>query len=354
MLGGMSSTAWLRHQVLGWSLGRETTLGEAMADLEFVQCDPIRSPARAQDLILRQRVDGYRVGDIERAYPDLGIDEDYLYAYGFVARRLRRLLHPRADYPKPTGLAADVLAFVRANGVTHPRDAQARFGRERVRGDWGGHAIETTKIMDLLQYRGLLRVARREKGIRLYEVAPPLGRPMAPAKRMRDVALRVGRTLAPVPEATLRAALPIGLSRAAGGKQRVVKDLLAAGDLESREIDGIRYVWPADLRPVADEPLARVRLLAPFDPVVWDRRRFEHVWGWAYRFEAYTPKPKRRLGYYAMPLLWRDQVIGWANCATTAMGLDVETGFTTTRPRERAFAAALDDEIARLAACLSG
>ena len=56
-----------------------------------------------------------------------------------------------------------------------------------------------------------------------------------------------------------------------------------------------------------------MRLLAPFDPVVWDRRRFELFWGWAYRFEAYTPAAKRQLGYYALPLLWRDRVIGWGN-----------------------------------------
>ena len=49
-----------------------------------------------------------------------------------------------------------------------------------------------------------------------------------------------------------------------------------------------------------------VRLLAPFDPVVWDRRRFEVFWGWAYRFEAYTPAPKRVRGYYALPLMWGD------------------------------------------------
>ena len=58
-----------------------------------------------------------------------------------------------------------------------------------------------------------------------------------------------------------------------------------------------------------------MRLLAPFDPIVWDRRRFELLWGWTYRFEAYTPAPKRTLGYYALPLLWRDAVIGWANAS---------------------------------------
>ena len=47
-----------------------------------------------------------------------------------------------------------------------------------------------------------------------------------------------------------------------------------------------------------------MRLLAPFDPIVWERRRFEHLWGWDYRFEAYTKPEQRRFGYYAMPLLW--------------------------------------------------
>lgn len=55
-----------------------------------------------------------------------------------------------------------------------------------------------------------------------------------------------------------------------------------------------------------------MRLLTPFDPGVWDLRRFEILWGWTYRFEAYTPAPKRKLGYDALPLLWYDRVIGWA------------------------------------------
>lgn len=54
----------------------------------------------------------------------------------------------------------------------------------------------------------------------------------------------------------------------------------------------------------------QVNFLAPFDPLVWDRRRFEHLWGWSYRFEAYTPPAKRVRGYYAMPLLWGERVIG--------------------------------------------
>ena len=62
-----------------------------------------------------------------------------------------------------------------------------------------------------------------------------------------------------------------------------------------------------------------MRLLTPFDPISWDRRRFEIFWGWAYRFEAYTPAAKRKLGYYALPLLWQEQIIGWGN-VTVAEG----------------------------------
>ena len=70
-----------------------------------------------------------------------------------------------------------------------------------------------------------------------------------------------------------------------------------------------------------------VRLLAPFDPVVHDRDRFELLWNWTYRFEAYTPATKRKLGYYAMPLLWRDRVIGWANLSIKNGALDYDLGF---------------------------
>ena len=70
----------------------------------------------------------------------------------------------------------------------------------------------------------------------------------------------------------------------------------------------------------SDTPPDVVRLLAPFDPVVWDRRRFELLWGWAYRFEAYTPVSQRKLGYLALPLLWRDRVVGWGNVSVKSLG----------------------------------
>jgi hypothetical protein len=96
-----------------------------------------------------------------------------------------------------------------------------------------------------------------------------------------------------------------------------------------------------------------VRLLAPFDPLVWDRRRFEILWGWPYRFEAYTPVKKRSFGYYALPLLWRERVIGWGNLSVTNGTLNATIGFVAGRPpRDRDFKRELDAELARVRAFL--
>ena len=68
--------------------------------LGFVQADPIRAPARAQDLTLRHRVSRYRAGDLERRYPNLDVHEDFFVNYGFVSRAVQRLMHPRGG-PTP-------------------------------------------------------------------------------------------------------------------------------------------------------------------------------------------------------------------------------------------------------------
>jgi uncharacterized protein YcaQ len=131
--------------------------------------------------------------------------------------------------------------------------------------------------------------------------------------------------------------------RRLGDPKAEIARLVQAGALEARAFDGERYLQPVNVTALEEAP-AEVRILAPFDPVVWDRRRFEHLWGWAYRFEAYTPVAKRVRGYYAMPLLWRDRVIGWAN----ADNQDVSVGFVGRKPRDASFRRELDAEIEAL------
>jgi uncharacterized protein YcaQ len=96
-----------------------------------------------------------------------------------------------------------------------------------------------------------------------------------------------------------------------------------------------------------------VRLFTPFDPVAWDRRRFEIFWGWAYRFEAYTPPHKRKLGYYALPMLWHEQMIGWGNLSVRDGRLQASFGFLGGAPPAIPdFARSLEAELARMAAFL--
>ena len=81
---------------------------------------------------------------------------------------------------------------------------------------------------------------------------------------------------------------------------------------------------------------------------MWDRERLKLLWGWVYRFEAYTPAPKRTLGYYALPLLWRDRVIGWGNLLAKNGCLESELGYVRSAPRDRAFKRELDAELDRM------
>jgi uncharacterized protein YcaQ len=113
-------------------------------------------------------------------------------------------------------------------------------------------------------------------------------------------------------------------------------------------VDGVDWYWPREWKVKGAEVPDTVRLLAPFDPVVWDRDRFELFWGWTYRFEAYTPPAKRKLGYYALPLLWRDRVLGWANASVKNGALHVHLGYIKSMPRERAFRRDLEAEIERM------
>lgn len=79
----------LRRYTLARSFFTPTSLLATIMRLKFVQADPIRAPARAQDLTLRHRVKGYRVGDLERRYATLDVEEEFFVNYGF-CRAVRR------------------------------------------------------------------------------------------------------------------------------------------------------------------------------------------------------------------------------------------------------------------------
>jgi len=344
----------LRAHAVARALRPAASLADAVAAMRFVQLDPIRAPARAADLILRQRVPGYRAGDLDRQYAALGLAEDFLHVYGVMPVATRDLLHPRSpalrlrverEHPR---LGARVLAHVTQHGETHPRDLDA-LSSHRTTSGWGNDSIATTRVLEALHFRGKLRVARRANGIKVYALAAPPAQPQPPQARV-DAMLRLLLDLyAPLPEPTMRqfARMLVDSSVPPALCARALRKLSDAADVERVTVDGVAWLRPAG-EPVAEEVAAQVRLLAPFDPVVWDRRRFASLWGWEYRLEAYTPPARRKFGYYALPLLWRDGVIGWANAAFDRTTLRVSVAFVGRAPRERSFRRELEAEGERL------
>ncbi len=349
----------LRHHAVARTLFAPTTLPQAIRRLGFVQADPIRAPARAQDLTLRHRVKGYRAGDLEARYAQLDIEEDFFVNYGFLPRATQALMHPRTPrtvWPAARHRqAAAVLDFVRAQGVVHPREVDAAFAHGKAKNWFGGSSNASTQLLDAMHYRGLLRIARREGGVRLYAERLAQPNPLDAKGAMDALVDVVVGKYAPLPTPSLGQLLshliggaPQWAGERAGALARALQRLPMV------RVGGVGWVWPAGENPASARHTHRaqadtVRLLAPFDPIVWDRRRFEILWGWAYRFEAYTPAPKRLRGYYALPLLWRDQVIGWGNLAVKDGVLVPDIGFVAgPAPTEPAFTAALDDELGRL------
>ena len=381
----------LRRFTVARNFFTPTTLKRALHRMGFVQADPIRAPARAQDLILRHRVKNYHAGDFERRYATLDIEEDVFVTYGFVTSSLQALMHPRSDSRftgEDVGLAWPaaqskqgkqaqlLLEFVRQRGSVHPREVDEHFSHGTVKNNWGGSSNATTHLLDAMHYRGLLRVARRENGIRIYaahqhEAGHEAGPTDAAESRARIDALvdMVVRIYAPLPGASLsflvrqlRFAAPQWQAELTSAFQRAKERLSRA------RVDGVDWYWPAEVQvsgrksqdsghrsqvsSLRREAQDTVRLLAPFDPVVRDRARFELLWGWVYRFEAYTPPPKRKLGYYAMPLLWHDRVIGWGNLSVKNGALNSEFGYVESQPRDRAFKRELEAELDRMRAFL--
>jgi hypothetical protein len=236
----------------------------------------------------------------------------------------------------------------------------ARFAHGKVTNWFGGSSNASTQLLDVMHYRGLLRVARREGGTRLYaprasatETQPAAALDaVAIAARMDALVDLTVRKYAPLPARTLgqlasylRGGAPQWSAQRAAALSRAKLRLAHA------RVEGTDWYWPEGETPTSARwhPDEDVRLLTPFDPIVWDRRRFEMFWDWQYRFEAYTPPAKRKLGYYALPLLWQERVIGWANIAAADGELRTSFGYIGGRaPRGVAFRLGLEAELARM------
>ncbi len=258
----------MRRFAVARSLFAPTTLKRALDRFGFVQADPIRAPARAQDLTLRHRVTDYRAGDLERHYATLGVAEDFFINYGFVTHEIQALMHPRrralamrdgqianpwrgAGWPaKRKKLAQLLLEFIVARGAVHPREVDDHFAHGKVKNYWGGSSNASTHLLDAMHYSGMLRVSHREGGIRIYAPHQHGLGPADPSERraridaLVDVAVNI---YAPLPAASLgivvrrlRYAVPQWRTEMTSALQRAKERLPHA------HVDGVDWYWPAD------------------------------------------------------------------------------------------------------------
>jgi hypothetical protein len=195
----------------------------------------------------------------------------------------------------------------------------AREGKKVVAG-WG-RTSETRAALHVLFRTGRVLTARREGSLRFFDraerVVPP--RLLEPASDAASVRHRVLSRFRAMGLLGLSPTAEVFVSTAAAKERaRVVRDLVSEGALAPVEVEGVRgprYVIAEDLpaleaaaRPAEGD--ARAALLGPLDPLIWDRKLLEPLFGVTYRWGVYTPKAKRTGGYYDLPIVFGDRIVG--------------------------------------------
>ncbi|MCW2767912.1 MAG: hypothetical protein JWO11_3871 [Nocardioides sp.] len=290
-----------------------------------LQVDSVNVLQRAHFMPLYARMGPYDVGLLRRATEakPRRVVEYWAHVQAFMPVDLWPVMqHRMAKYRAQRGkwsfvdadpeLEENLLAEVRDRGASTARDLDD--GLPRTKEHWGWNWSETRKVLDFLFMAGDLAVAGRNSQ---FEILYDLPERVLPA----DV---LARPTPSVDEANLelvrRAAVSHGVATAqclrdyyrmrTDHVQPAIRALVEAGELVPVTIDG--WKRPAYLHRDARVP-RRVNaraLLSPFDPVVWERERTERLFDFRYRIEIYTPAEKRIHGYYVLPFLLRDRIVG--------------------------------------------
>lgn len=298
----------------------------AVARLGAVQIDSVNVLVRAHYLPLFSRLGPYDRGLLNRA-AYAGRRRTLFEYWGHEASLLPVPLYPlfrwrmeRAERGEEMygGLARwarrrrafidAVLAEVAERG---PLSASELSDGGPSRGPWWGWS-DGKAALEFLFWAGRVTTATRRGFERVYDlterVLPPaaLAAPAPRADEAQRALLRLAaRALGVATEKDLRDYFRLEVADARGR----VRELVEAGDLVPVRVEG--WTQPAYLDPAARAPRAveARALLAPFDPLIWERQRTERLFGFRYRLEIYTPAHLRAHGYYVLPFLLGDRLV---------------------------------------------
>lgn len=284
----------------------------------ITQIDSVNVLARAHLLPAFSRLGPYDVGLYERqaAARPPKLVEYWAHEAAYVTPQTWHWLRPRmAGYRRHGRWSAAlrehddvvrrVLALVEERGPLTAREVHDELGHERgPRTHWGWNWTDAKKALETLFATGGLTVTRRTSQFeRIYDLPERVFGPFSPPPDEEEADVELVRIAAKaLGIATPRCLqdyfrMPMAATRAA------VTRLVAAGELEEVSVDG--WGAPAFVHTEARRP-RRVQaraLLAPFDPMVFERRRLESLFGMRYRIGIYTPATKREHGYYVLPFL---------------------------------------------------
>jgi uncharacterized protein len=340
---------------------------ETVRHLGYLQLDPTNVVARSHLLVLWSRFGSFNVAHLERLlWKDRSLYESVSYILPAADRPLHEL-RVRAGRRGEGPWAARINAWVKRNDRLR-RDVLTRLAREgplsitafedRAAHGWSSSGWNddrnVSQMLSFLLRLGHVAIGGRAGGrkvwVRAADWLPPV-KPLGPRVAARAA---VERALATMGVATLQ---ELRRYRALGRlvTAEALAELEHEGAVRRIQIEGQRgtyFARTSDLRRPPGEP-ARTTLLSPFDSLIIDRARTESLFGFRYRMEIYVPKNLRQRGFWAMPILHGDRLIGTADPKMDRARRRLEIlslHLDPQAPRDRAIRRAIEDAVDELGA----
>jgi uncharacterized protein YcaQ len=306
--------------------------------IRCLQLDPTSIVARSHLLVVFSRLGSFDQAELERlVYEDRAMFEYWAHEASIVLVEdlpLHRLLMHHAVHGRfwhkrmqewwdvNEAFRAYILDRLRADGPLPLREIEDRSAAPWLSSGWT-HQRNVSGMLDLMWVRGHVGIAARDGGQRLWDLMERCLPPNAPQDDLepheitRRAALLALKALGIARLPHIRAHFTRGRYP---GLPEVLKQLEAGGEIVPAEIDGLQGQWWVRADDVAsltsdDGFKPRTALLSPFDNLLCDRARTEELFGFSHRLEIYTPKAKRRWGFFVLPILRGDRLIGRADLA---------------------------------------